>query len=122
MRAIVLLGEASAAQDRNAQRAEIVWRHDLHIHVEILAWRRLWLPLDQKRHLVVTAIERNPGSDARGLDAWERTQFLQQLLVEADLALRRRVFPREQIHAKAQYSLRNETGVDLLQLIKAPQQ
>src|SRR5256885_485627 len=72
--------------------------------------------------LPVIAAQRETRRDADCLHSRQSAQSFHQTLVETDLQLFFAVFLFRQIEAKAQHAFRRETGVDLLQAMKTPEQ
>src|SRR2546426_693574 len=122
MTTVILARKSATPEQRYAHGAEIVGTDQMDFHRRALVWWRLRLTFDDKGGLPIVAAKGQTRSDTHRLHAGQGAEFLQQSLVEIDLLLFFFIFLLRQIEAEAQHAFVGETGVDLVQTVKTPQQ
>src|SRR5437016_14209736 len=119
---IVLFGENSSAKHWDAHGPEVFGTDQMDLHRRPLVGWRFRLTFDHERSLPVIAAERQTRRNAHRLRTGQGAESLQQIPVKIDLRLFLSIFLFRQIEAKAQHSFARETGIDLLQSMKTPEQ
>ena len=78
----IVRANSSSAQDRDSHRLEIVWRDAMDFRGRFFAFARFGLTGDAKVFLRAKSAERDVAINGSGLDAGQRRNLVEQLLIK----------------------------------------